>query len=309
MSVENKEHTGQQQQPAVVTPLPVVRTLDFSGNKVLRQVSTMLRRIWLVDPPLTDEELADPKTVQDCLQSLTQTIGNEIADDHISSSSSSSSEGKKEEEEEEEREKKKWDHALWQTHTQLRLLPPPVVVADADMSDLKSVVSPWREEIYDVYRHLFADLWRLLRGLPGMDGEGEENDKNIGVFEPSRGDSVSLATLPAVIREKGEKREDKTVFRTDTFLYPVWVNPVAKVTFSSVAVADDDDVPSGEEGKGRRKEDVHRWVADESATWTTGLWVKGGQEITITTEMVDFVSDKTGLAAVFVTGHCDERHA
>lgn len=240
-----------------VKPLdePVVRLIDFSDNMVVRQVSTMLRRLWLVDPPLSDEELLQETTLKACFQAITQAIGNGISDDP---------------------EEARWDHGLWLKHTELRVLNPAVLAA-AEPYDVRSVVSPWRSEVYEIYKHVFIDLWRTLKEAPGTD--------HVGKFDPSKEGSVTLGVL------KAEKlKVDKTAFRTDTFLYPVWINPKAKITFSV----------DGVEGN------EHVWSDGEPSVWTKGLWVQGEKEITMTTKLDDIEGDQTGITAVFVMGHCEK---
>lgn len=267
---------------------PTLRTIDFSTNAPLRQASTMLRRAWLLDPPLSHAELADPATVQECLRAVCEALGHGIAADA---------------------DEAKWDHELWRQHTTLKLLAPGgdvVVSASAEPPDLASVVSPWREEIYDVYRHVFSDLWRAL--LAGVPQEDEEARGALGRYDPGTAGAVSLVVLPAVEEEEEEegaaaagteekttkikkkkKRVDRPTFMTNTFLYPVWVNPRARVSFA----ADD--------GGGVQ----HVWVDTEQTTWTTGLWVRAGSAVSLATEMQDVEKDTTKVAAVFVTGHCD----
>lgn len=234
---------------------PVVRLIDFSDNMVVRQVSTMLRRLWLVDPPLSDEELLQETTLKACFQAITQAIGNGISDDP---------------------EEARWDHGLWLKHTELRVLNPAVLAA-AEPYDVRSVVSPWRSEVYEIYKHVFIDLWRTLKEAPETD--------HVGKFDPSKEGSVTLGVL------KAEKlKVDKTAFRTDTFLYPVWINPRAEITFSV----------DGVEGN------EHVWSDGEPSVWTKGLWVQGEKEITMTTKLDDIEGDQTGITAVFVMGHCEK---
>lgn len=234
---------------------PVVRLIDFSDNMVVRQVSTMLRRLWLVDPPLSDEELLQEATLKACFQAITQAIGNGISDDP---------------------EEARWDHGLWLEHTELRVLNPAVLAA-AEPYDVRSVVSPWRSEVYEIYKHVFIDLWRTLKEVPKTD--------HVGRFDPSKEGSVTLGVL------KAEKlKVDKTAFRTDTFLYPVWVNPKAKITFSV----------DGAEGN------EHVWSDGEPSVWAKGLWVQGEKEITMTMKLDDIEGDQTGITAVFVMGHCEK---
>lgn len=234
---------------------PAVRLVDFSDNMVVRQVSTMLRRLWLVDPPLSDEELLQESMLKECFQAITQAIGNGISDDP---------------------EETRWDHPYWLSNTVLRVLNPAALAA-AEPYDVRSVVSPWRSEIYEIYKHVFIDLWRMLKEAPETD--------NLGQFDPSKEGSVTLGVL------KAEKlKADKTAFRTDTFLYPVWINPKAKVTFSL----------DGVEG------DEHVWSDVEPSAWTKGVWVQGEKEITMTTRLDDIEGDQTGIAAVFVMGHCEK---
>lgn len=312
-------------------PSPTLLTLNFAPNPTLRQVTTLLRRVWLLDPPLSDQELADPTTVSQCLQSVTQLVGGEFSfsspsssissKNHDSSSSSSSSNTKKERVMEEEED----DDEEWKTRTQFRILSHPVVLSaeklesglsqaqkDNDDAYLRSVVSPWREEIYDVYRHVFADLWRMVFSTlssssssssslsPNNVDNNNSRQLSLGVFEPTRGNAVSVAALPSAAACSPQRGDNTmtTSFPTDTFLYPVWVSPRAKVTFSA----------QGEEGE------KHSWLVGEAKTWTTGLWVKAGQGIVLRTERIDGEGkeeeeeeEETGLAAVFVTGHCDER--
>lgn len=307
-------------------PPPTLLTLDFATNPVLRQVTTLLRRVWLLDPPLADEELADPATVGPCLQAVTQLVGAEF--------SFSSSPDKKEEDDDDTNKTMKGedddnDDEAWKSRTQFRLLAHPVVISadkeatarqqqqkqggggsaendnDNDNYYVKSVVSPWREEIYDVYRHVFADFWRMAvavlsaRSSTAAAG-GTSTQQQMGVFEPTRGDAVSVAALPAPSSPTAEKNINnttKTSFKTDTFLYPVWVSPQARVTFSAAAT-----------GERQEEEEKHCWVAGADKTFTTGLWVKAGQEIVLRTERIGGEEDEgTGLAAVFVTGHCVER--
>lgn len=234
---------------------PAFRRIDFSDNMVVRQVSTMLRRLWLVDPPLSDEELLQETTLKACFQAITQAIGNGISDDP---------------------EEARWDHGLWLKHTELRVLNPAVLAA-AEPYDVRSVVSPWRSEVYEIYKHVFIDLWRTLKEAPETD--------HVGKFDPSKEGSVTLGVL------KAEKlKVDKTAFRTGTFLYPVWINPKAEITFSV----------DGVEGN------EHVWSDGEPSVWTKGLWVQGEKEITMTTKLDDIEGDQTGITAVFVMGHCEK---
>lgn len=250
------------QEASAATVASGFRKIDFSESVLLRQVSTMLRRVWLLDPPLSNEELANPTTVQECFRAMCEAIGNGITDDP---------------------EDTKWDHELWLKHTQLKVLTDPAVTASAEPTDLRSVVSPWREEIYDVYRHLFSDLWRaLVRAAGSADDEDGSETAKLGRYDPGKGDAVSLVVLPAE-----ESKVDKTAFKTDTFLYPVWVNPKAKISFAA----------DGTE---------HAWLADKEMTWTTGLWVRAEKNVALTTEMRDVEEDESKIAAVFVTGHCDQ---
>lgn len=248
------------QKASAATVASGFRKIDFSESALLRQVSTMLRRIWLLDPPLSNEELANPTTVKECFRAMCEAIGNGITDDP---------------------EDTKWNHELWLKHTQLKVLDP-AVAASAEPTDLRSVVSPWREEIYDVYRHLFSDLWRaLVRAAGSADDDGSERAQ-LGRYDPGKGDAVSLVVLPVE-----EKKVDTAAFKTDTFLYPVWVNPKAKISFAA----------DGTE---------HAWLADKEVTWTTGLWIRAEKGVALTTEMKDVEGDESKIAAVFVTGHCDQ---
>lgn len=170
----------------------------------------------------------------------------------------------------------------WLKHTQLKLLSPPISATAEPGKDLRSVVTPWREEVYEIYRHVFSDLWRALVQ------ESIDQAQLFGRFNPGRSDAVSLVALP-VPEGDSSKKVDTTAFRTDTFLYPVWVHPQAKITFAA----------NGEE--------THVWEADKEDTWTRGLWVRGGGEIGLTTEVgkKEGQEDELGVAAVFVTGHCE----
>lgn len=280
MSVENPDH--QQAAPSEAPAQPPLLKLDFSSNPALRQVATTLRRVWLLDPPLSHEERADHATAQACFRDMCETVGSGLPgpandDGNAGPAAEASSE---------------WDHGAWLAGVAqqrrlglgLRLVEAPVVAAAAASPDPRSVVSPWREEIYDVYRHVFADLWRGLEATAVMDPPPAR-------YDPSRGDAVSLVVLPVSgVAEEAQR----TAFRTDTFLYPVWVNPRAEISFSAAAGGNSDGIE-------------HRWVDGEEATWITGLWVRGGEDVVLTTKMDGAGDDETGVAAVFVTGHCDER--
>lgn len=307
MSVENPVQQADAAPAAAPEAEPSMLKLDFSSNPTLRQVATMLRRVWLLDPPLSHEELADPATAQACFRAMCEVVGSGLAegDDDDDGARDPG------------RRAAAWDQDAWLARVAqckedgLRLVPAPVVTAAAASPDPRSVVSPWREEIYDVYRHVFADLWRGLEATAAVDP--------LARYDPARGDAVSLVVLPtpavaAAVEaeaeaavgdgggEEGKKKEgkeeegkeskktDRTAFRTDTFLYPVWINPKAEILFSAA----DDGIE-------------HRWVDGEQATWITGLWVREGKNIDLTTKMDGAGSDETGVAAVFVTGHCDEK--
>lgn len=244
------------EQSAAATSQPGLRTIDFSSDSVLRQVTTMLRRAWLVDPPLSDEDLADPDATRECFRCVCEAIGAGIAEDEPAGAGR--------------------DHARWLARTQLTVLDDPAVAASAEPPDPRSVLSPWRGNMYDVYRHVFADL---SRALPGGGGGGGGRAR----YDPAKGTAVSLA----VLRADEEKKVDRMAYRTDTFLYPVWLNPKARVVFTA----------DGAE---------HVWSAGEESTWTAGMWVRGGKEVVLTTETDGVDEDQSGLAAVFVTGHCDE---
>ncbi|ROW11613.1 hypothetical protein VMCG_01284 [Cytospora schulzeri] len=231
---------------------PVARIINLSDNVVVHQVATMARRMWLLDPgPLSDEEL------KGAFHHTAQAIGNGISSDPA---------------------EVRWDHQLWLSNTDsdVKLLSPPAVLAGAEPYDARSVVSPWRSEIYEIYKHVFIDLWRAIKKEPETD--------HLGEYDPSKEDSVTLGVLQAE-----NLNADKTRFRTDTFLYPVWVNPKAKITLSV-------------EGHVRNK---HVWSDGEASAWSKGLWLLAGKEITMTTEM-DTDGDETGIAAVFMMGHCEK---
>jgi hypothetical protein len=234
---------------------PAVRLVDFSDNMAVLQVSTMLRRLWLVDPPLSDEELLQEAPLKECFRATTQEIGNGISDDPVGT---------------------RWDHSYWLSHTELPVLEPAASAA-AEPYHVTSVVSPWRSEIYDIYKHVLIDLWRILKATPGT--------THLDEFDPSKEGSVTLGVL------KAEKlKADKTTFDTDTFFYPVWINPKANVTFAV----------DGPEGNG------HVWSDAEPSAWTRGLWARGEKALAMTTRLDDIEGDQTGIAAVFVMGHCEK---
>lgn len=133
---------------------------------------------------------------------------------------------------------------------------------------------------------VFSDLWRAL--VQQTAAAGDERPGQLGRYDPNRGDAVTLVVLPA----EEIKKADQTAFTTDTFLYPVWVHPHATISFATPGSDDMD----------------HVWAAREEATWTTGLWVRAGRDVVLMTEMVGAGSGgEEGIAAVFVTGHCEAR--
>lgn len=308
---------------------PAMLKLDFTSNPSLRQVTTMLRRAWLLadpgpgtasPPPTPTGSTADPDrdAVQERLRAACEALGADIT----SGGGTTGGDGNGGDDHDDEGEGGKWDHDAWAARApelKLDVLGAPVVVAGpgngadgadrADKQDARSVVSPWREEIYEVYRHVFVDLWRVLVATAAGAG--------VGRYDPSRGDAVSVVVLPLPAAVSGasgtgdggedeKKKVERTAFRTDTFLFPVWVNPQAEVSFAAAPAAGKEEEEGGTW--------AHAWAAGEASTWTTGLWVREGRDVEITTRVVASLvgqdveeDDGTGVAAVFVTGHCEQK--
>lgn len=335
-AVQSRQTHHMQQPQATQAPAepaqPAMLRLDFASNPSLRQVTTMLRRAWLLADPGAAAAADDDKdrdAVQERLRAACGVLGADITTTTTTTTTTG-------DDDKDGEGGGKWDHDAWvaRASSQLKLdvLGAPVVVAgpgpgaaDSKQDDAqRSVVSPWREEIYEVYRHVFVDLWRVLVATAAGAG--------VGRYDPSRGDAVSVVVLPLPAAavpgagdeeemEKKEKKKEKdtekaerTAFRTDTFLFPVWVSPRAEVSFAAAPAAGEEEEVDDAEGGAW----AHAWAAGEASTWTTGLWVREGREVEITTRVVGASvagqdggegeeGDGTGVAAVFVTGHCEQK--
>lgn len=170
--------------------LPLV-TVDWSDNMVVMQVSTMLRRAWLLDPitltSSTNESLAEDGPA---LSSVMQTIGNGIA---VAPPET------------------RWDDGIWRSETGYGILDPPCSL-QCDETNPRNVWSPWRESVYHMHNHVFIDVWRRLRDdMPKAE---------IGQFRPPNVGTWALEYQP---KEHGSELPSRT-FSVDTFVCPVWLD-------------------------------------------------------------------------------------
>ena len=182
---------------------PPVRTIDFSHNPAVMQVSTALRRLWLIDPN-TLPGISDPQDqaeLQSTFRDVTRNLGNWIA---------------------ETPPEERWLDDVWKERTDYALLDPPEgSQAEIDGSEAGEgpLFTPFRRAVYGVYDHVFWDVYHSLK---------EETDVGIGEYQPPS----TVVMVLTFAEEEGATTEVPHFFATDTFVYPVWIAPGTMLTFS-----------------------------------------------------------------------------
>ncbi|KAK3690464.1 heterokaryon incompatibility protein-domain-containing protein [Podospora appendiculata] len=244
-----------------------LQALDFSDDPGLMTTSTLLRRLWLVDPNGLAVSSNQPKS--DTASTVT-------------SNETFNTDGKSLFMEGTRRMRawiprtashELWDDSVWKALTDVPLLAHPIGASLASAQDVQaSVFSPLRREIYPVYDHVFADLYQKLKAEAGCDAIGE--------FKPPNS-TIMLLNIPA-----GGSADLRHSFKTDTFVYPVWIAPGTELTFTADGCRDA--------------------MASDSPTWRAALWCKGGAQLTISARDAAG-APCSGAVAVLALGQCENR--
>ncbi|KAH6651000.1 heterokaryon incompatibility protein-domain-containing protein [Chaetomium tenue] len=245
----------------ILEPEPPLRTISFADNPAVMQVSTALRRLWLIDPDSLGAETSvdNPQHLQSTFQHLMRNLGNWIATTPPH---------------------ERWLDDVWRARTEYALLDPPEGAHEQSEAEAGQgpLFTPLRRAVYGVYDHVFWDVYQALREEAGGVGVGE--------YQPP-------ATVVMVLRfadgegdGEGEGEEVPHFFRTDTFVYPVWIAPGTTVTFA---------VDGREE-----------MLTSEGHTWRHSLWFMGGTIVTATPKS-ETNERRGGVAAVLVMGQCEAR--
>ncbi|KAK4042237.1 heterokaryon incompatibility protein-domain-containing protein [Parachaetomium inaequale] len=237
---------------------PSLRTIDFSDKPAVMQVSTVLRRIWLIDPDSiglgNPQDESQSQSMAEVFPDVTRKLGNWIAQTPSND---------------------RWYDDVWKAQTDHTLLDPPEgSKAEIDNSEAGEgpLFTPFRRQVYGVYDHVFWDVYHSLK---------EETEGEVGEFQPPN------TTVMALTFSEDESTTDiHHFFRTDTFVYPVWIAPGTTLTFSV----------DGSE----------KTLTSEGHTWRFSLWFRAGKIVTITPQ--DESGQRRGrVVAVLVMGQCEER--
>ncbi|KAK4164082.1 heterokaryon incompatibility protein-domain-containing protein [Cladorrhinum sp. PSN259] len=174
---------------AAPAPEPSIRTIDFSSNGAVMQVSTMLRRLWLIDP-----DTLEGNTVQEKFQGAAKTTGSAIAH---------------------EPPEERFDDAVWKSRTASSLLDPPPGSSrpEDDQQGAGPLFTEFRQMIYGMCNHIFWDVYQSLK----VTAANEEIV--IGEFKPPSTTVMIMRTSP------DEAPEVDHFLATDTFVYPLWIAP------------------------------------------------------------------------------------
>ncbi|KAK4457256.1 heterokaryon incompatibility protein-domain-containing protein [Cladorrhinum samala] len=175
---------------AAPTPEPSIRAIDFSSNGAVMQVSTMLRRLWLVDP-----DTLEGSTVQEKFQGAAKTTGSAIALDPP---------------------EERFDDAVWKSRAPpSSLLDPPAGSSrpEDDEQGAGPLFTEFRQMIYGVCNHIFWDVYQSLKATAA------DEEITIGEFKPPSTTVMILRTSP------DEAPEIRHFLSTDTFVYPLWIAP------------------------------------------------------------------------------------
>lgn len=235
---------------------PSLRIWDFSDNPAVMYVSTALRRIWLIDPDsIAAENLEIASGVslsESILTSLMGKVCRSISETPLD---------------------ERWNDDLWKTRTEYTLLDQPDV---SESEEDKQAIHDWlftafRHEVYNSYNHVFWDAYHSIKS---------QTEHVIGEFKPPN-TTVAMFTAPA-----DKSMNIKQQFITDTFVYPVWIAPKIKITFSV----------DGNE----------KTFDPEGHTWIFSLWFRARETVTITSSS-DVGSRRDGLVAVLALGTCQAR--
>ncbi|KAK0724935.1 heterokaryon incompatibility protein-domain-containing protein [Lasiosphaeris hirsuta] len=240
---------------AALAPL---QTINFSDNAVsfsaLMQVSSLARRLWLVDSASlgfdAQKDLKSPEFKQ-LFREVTNTVGNWVATTPAD---------------------ERFHDEIWKARTDLVLLDPPF---EAEPNTQSSLFSPFRLAVYEIYNHIFYDVYNAMQRRSG------EGWLAVGAFNPPM---VSVIMVTVSADESGRVPVQHR-FDTDTFVYPIWIEPGTTLTLAA-----------GEHQAS---------LVSEGSTWTSALWFEGNKPVTITPHTSD--GKRSAIVAVLALGPCDPR--
>ncbi|KAM7219674.1 hypothetical protein V8F06_004887 [Rhypophila decipiens] len=155
---------------------------------------------------------------------------------------------------------------------------------DSDNDDAVSspLFTPFRQQIYRLYNHVFFDAHSSLKAQLAS-AEGSTEQVQIGDFKYA---ATTMMVLEAP--EEDEPEKEKGIpheFETDTFVYPVWIARGTKLTI-------------------KREGETETMVefTDEGKKWTEVLWFKAGTKVVVHPESED--SKANGVVALLCLGAC-----
>ena len=172
----------------------------------------------------------------------------------------------------------KYLDAKWKSATDLQLKNPPAgapfteesTESDDEDAIQSSLFTPFRQQIYGIYNHVFYHAFTKLK----------EDKVAVAEFKPP---STTVMVLEAPDEE--DKEGIPHDFETDTFVYPVWIAEGAKLRLSFGGR----DVEVGAEGE----------------KWTEVLMFKAGSQVTIVPEAVGGGELGGGVVALLAMGICE----
>lgn len=169
----------------------------------------------------------------------------------------------------------RWDDELWRSTTHYTLLNQLEVpnMEESQKGSHDWYFTPLRHKVYETFNHVFADAYNAAKN---------ETDDIIGVFKPP---STTVASIRAV-DGKTSSATQTCNFDTDTFVYPIWIAPKTRLTFAA-----------GESAHTYEPEGKH---------WTSTLWFRAGERVTITWE-TEIGEMQHQTAAVLALGPCEPR--
>ena len=182
---------------------PSLRAIDFAHKPAVMQVSTALRRLWLIDPDglvaSNPEDGSESRALEHVFPDVIRQLGDWIAQTPPNEC---------------------WEDDVWKSRTDFPLLDPPEG-SQAEIADSEDgggpLFTPFRQQVYGVYDHIFWDVYHSLK---------DETEEEIGQFQPP---STTIMVLGA---SDDEDDDTSHFFPVDTFVYPVWIAPKTTLTFS-----------------------------------------------------------------------------
>lgn len=249
---------------------PSLRTIDFSDNLAVMQVSTAMRRLWLIDPDSLGIGGSEDGAGSESVEAVFREANHRVFDWFAQAPASD-----------------RWHDDVWKAQTDLTLLDPP----EGPQTDLNlldppegpraetgvigsgqgALFTPFRCRVYGVYNHVFWDVYNALK---------DSTEEEIGELGPR----TTVMVLKA--SDDGSLDSRPHFFPTDTFVYPVWIAPGTTVAFST--------------------DGIENTVSSEGHTWTSSLWFREGTIATITPRIGG--RDRDGrVVALLALGACEGR--